>query len=355
MLTGTGNEQTAVEAMKLGAGDYVVKDPAGGYLDLLPTIIRRVLEGHRLRGEKEAAEEALRESESRFRTVTETAADAILCSDSNGRIVLWNRAAERMLRYESSEAVGMPIRKLVPEALWAAAEPPHAFPIPTSDGAHPQHFESVVARKDGETVPVEVSITGWRTRSECFYTTIIRDISERKEYEERLAHMAHHDSLTGVFNRHYLATMLKRETDRAERYNHPIGFLMIDVDRLKMINDTLGHQIGDHVIVAVAEVIRSAVRRVDLVFRYGGDEFLVLLPETNGRTTYAKERILASLETWNRASSLLDFDVTLSIGVSHWTPGEGRSTDEALNQADAAMYREKRGESSSSSPRERTA
>ena len=99
---------------------------------------------------------------------------------------------------------------------------------------------------------------------------------------------------------------------------------------------------GDLVVQAMADVLLKAVRRADLVFRYGGDESLVVLPETDGSTRFVKDHILAALEQWNKASDLLDFDVTLSIGVAHWAPGCGKTTDEVLNEADAAMYREKR-------------
>lgn len=333
MLTGAGDEQTAVEAMKLGVGDYVVKDAAGAYLELLPSAIGRVLERSRLRLAKEKAEEELRASEARFRTVAETAADAIICSDHAHRVTLWNRAAERMFGYAESEALGMSTRVLFCDSSGA--------PLPKDLDA--ARFESLGCRKDGALFPVEVTVTDWMTRDETYHTTIVRDVSERKAYEEKLAYMAHHDSLTGVFNRHHLSAVLEKETARAIRYKHPIGFLMIDVNRFKMINDTLGHRVGDEVVQAVAHVLSTAVRSADLVFRYGGDEFLVVLPETDGSAVIVKDRILESLALWNETSDLLDFDITLSIGVAHWAPDCGRSTDEVLNEADADMYREKHG------------
>lgn len=345
MLTGSGNEQTAVEAMKHGAGDYIVKDPAGGYLELLPTVIERVLASHRLIREKLQAEEALRESEARFRTVAETAADAIICTDIQGRIILWNRAAERIFGYNEQQALGMNREVLVPKEMRTEHEANRAAMLAAHEQREAattiQHFETVGQRADGTILPLEVSIAPWETSSGTYFTTTVRDISERKEYEKKLQRMARYDSLTGTFNRHHLATVLRRETERAERYDHPIGFLMIDVDRLKMINDTRGHAMGDLIIQSVASVIQGAVRRVDLVFRYGGDEFLVVLPETNGSTRFAKDHIVQAMERWNRSSDLLSFDVTLSIGVSHWLPSQGITTDEALDEADRNMYVEK--------------
>ena len=343
MLTGAGNEQTAVAAMKHGVGDYIVKDPSGAYLDLLPAVIDRVMARHRLLQDKLRAEEALRESEARFRTVAETAADAIVCADSQDRIILWNRAAHSMFGYSEQEAIGMAVDDLVERT---ESEHDDRYPAsegPTHGGTDGHHFEAAGRRKDGTSFPVEVSMTTWDVKTETLTTAIIRDISERKEYEEKLEHMAHHDSLTGVFNRHYLATALKRETERAVRYKHPIGFLMIDVNRFKTINDTMGHKMGDLVIRSVAEVVQGAIRRVDMVFRYGGDEFLVVLPETNGDTRFVKEHVVKAMDAWNRESDTLDFDVTLSIGVSHWLPGGTQTTDEALNLADARMYEEKHG------------
>ena len=340
MLTGAGNEQTAVTAMKHGVGDYIVKDPSGAYLDLLPAVIERVMARHRLLQDKLRAEEALRESEARFRTVAETAADAIVCADSRGRIILWNRAAHCMFGYDEQEAIGMSLSSLMDEV---EREDDNESLLGADVSGSGSHFEALGCRKDGSSFPVEVSMTTWDVRTETLTTAILRDISERKEYEEKLEHMAHHDSLTGVFNRHYLATALKRETARAERYKHPIGFLMIDVNRFKMINDTMGHKMGDFVIQSVAEVVQRAIRRVDMVFRYGGDEFLVVLPETNGDSRFVKEHVVRAMDAWNQESDTLDFDVTLSIGVSHWLPGGAQTTDEALNLADARMYEEKHG------------
>ena len=154
--------------------------------------------------------------------------------------------------------------------------------------------------------------------------------------------MARHDPLTGVLNRYALEELLRRETSRSARYDRPIGLLMIDVNRFKEINDRFGHGVGDKVLQGVADVIRHNVRESDIVVRYGGDEFLVILPETDGETEVVKARILAEVARRNETNPLLEFPVTLAIGSVHWTSEAGRSIEETLADADRRMYDDKR-------------
>ena len=117
---------------------------------------------------------------------------------------------------------------------------------------------------------------------------------------------------------------------------------MIDVNRFKEVNDRFGHATGDKVLQGVAEVIQRSIRDADIVVRYGGDEFLVILPETDGETDIVKERILAEVARRNEKNPLLDFPVTLAIGSYHWSSQSGKSIEEALAEADKLMYEAKR-------------
>jgi len=170
----------------------------------------------------------------------------------------------------------------------------------------------------------------------------VMDITERKQLEEQLARMARHDPLTGVLNRYALEELLEREVSRSERYAHPIGFLMIDVNRFKEINDRFGHAMGDKVLQAIAAVIQHNIRDADILVRYGGDEFLVILPETNGESDIVRDRILAEVAGRNRTNPLLDFPVTLAIGSAHWSSSGGQTMEQVLAETDKLMYEDKR-------------
>ena len=342
MLTGTGSEETAVEAMKLGASDYVVKDMEGGFLELLPSMIERILQQHRLVQERLRAEQALRESEARFRAVAETAVDAIVSMDCRGRITFWNQGAGAIFGYAEADVLGRPFTLLIDEEYHTTHEPLMGFFSVSGGPRMDRGIESRGRRKDGTIVPIELSLSNWQTSTDTFYTAIVRDITERKEYEERLASMAHTDALTGTFNRHYLAGLLAREIHRAKRYHHPIGFLMIDVNEFKQLNDRYGHSTGDDVLVAIARELTETLRESDIVVRYGGDEFLVILPETDGETEIARDRILQAMKRSKRFENLADLPVTLSIGCAHWDPQDPRTIDRILRDADEQMYEAKR-------------
>ncbi len=165
----------------------------------------------------------------------------------------------------------------------------------------------------------------------------IKRIHLQKELEQQ----AIHDPLTGAYNRRYFDQTIETELQRSKRYNHPIGFLMIDIDRFKEINDTFGHQTGDKVLQTVAELLSDQLRENDLVIRYGGDEFLVVLPETNGKLEVVKERIQQSVANRNKENSLFDFPVALSIGTAHWKPEDDLPIEQVLASADERMYEEK--------------
>jgi len=168
---------------------------------------------------------------------------------------------------------------------------------------------------------------------------------KRIRLEKELLQQAIRDPLTGLYNRRYFNESLSNEVERSERYGHNLAFLMIDVNRFKEINDNYSHHMGDMILQEVAELLEENVRDADIVVRYGGDEFLIMMPETNGDSKLTAARLREKLTLWNEKSSLLKFPLTFSIGVSHWRPDQDRSVEDSLKEADQRMYEEKRSES----------
>lgn len=164
---------------------------------------------------------------------------------------------------------------------------------------------------------------------------------ERINLQDTLVMQANHDSLTGVYNRRYFNQVIEQELARSKRYERTIGFLMIDVNQFKEINDRFGHQMGDEVLKSVASLLKDAVRESDLVVRYGGDEFLIVLMETQGECWTIVDRIEKSVSSRNRTNELVHFPVTLSIGTASWNPSDNHSIEEVLAEADRRMYEAK--------------
>jgi diguanylate cyclase (GGDEF)-like protein/PAS domain S-box-containing protein len=165
---------------------------------------------------------------------------------------------------------------------------------------------------------------------------------KRIRLQHELREQAVHDPLTGVYNRYYLREALHAESSRAERHGRPIAFLMMDVDRLKRVNDQFGHLAGDRLLQAVASLIQQEVRDSDIVVRYGGDEFLVILPETSGEVRAVTERIVRRVPDLGSMAGLAEERITLSIGSAHWKPRGKTSLEQAINEADNRMYDDKR-------------
>jgi diguanylate cyclase (GGDEF)-like protein len=148
------------------------------------------------------------------------------------------------------------------------------------------------------------------------------------------------DALTGVYNRHYLNQMFEREIKRAKRQNTKLSVLMADIDDLKYYNDRFGHLVGDEILKEIARILAKTVRETDVVTRYGGDEFLILMPETDeGAAHVALSRIDKALKEWNLAGGFEGTTVNLSMGVK---TADGADLDEIIKAADEEMYRTKR-------------
>ncbi|MBN1857634.1 GGDEF domain-containing protein [Candidatus Bipolaricaulota bacterium] len=149
------------------------------------------------------------------------------------------------------------------------------------------------------------------------------------------------DPLTGAFNRRYFTATIPTLAAQATRYGGVIGFLLIDINRFKEINDRLGHLRGDQVLIAVAALLRRQIRTSDQLVRFGGDEFLIVLPRNGESIRIMKQRIRSAVAGWNQEQTLTDFPVHLAIGTSSWRPSQDGPLEAALHTADLQMYKDK--------------
>lgn len=216
-----------------------------------------------------------------------------------------------------------------------------ALPTAMREGRWSAEAELFDSKK--HAFPVFVALLAHkRAQDEVFLLSLIlRDISEQKRREAELAHLAHHDTLTGLFNRRRFQEELDSCLAHVRRYGTQGALLFIDVDGLKTINDTFGHQAGDAVLRDLAALLQAQLRQVDIIARLGGDEFAVLLsaPETQDALAVA-ERLIQAVRQHATVVAGHHLHSTISIGVA-MMPQHGSTSDEVLEHADLALYQAK--------------
>lgn len=171
---------------------------------------------------------------------------------------------------------------------------------------------------------------------------LTREIEERKKVQAELERIVTLDPLTSLFNRRHFFELTQQELERSRRYNRPISIIMLDIDHFKQVNDRFGHLVGDRVIVEVARRIQKALRRIDLACRYGGEEFAILLPETNlHQAEMVATRLWQLVTRQPTVSGELKLKITVSVGVATYQLEGMITVDTLLDQADKAMYKAK--------------
>jgi len=288
-----------------------------------------------------ALQNHLAESEEKFRTLFETASDAILGIDGNGLILMANRAAKDVFEYPGHEIVGLDVRRLLGSGQEGTWEVLAGYASRSESG---KYVESSAVSRSGKKIPFHISVSENVSGGKRFYTAIMRDVSQIKAYEEDLQILANTDSLTRLFNRRQLYPILQKELDRVARKTVPFSVLLMDIDHFKKFNDTYGHAGGDLLLAGFADKIREAFRQMDSAFRFGGEEFVVLLPETTGQEAMIPaERFRQRIaDSW--FPLLPDgqpVSVTVSVGIAGYRDGD--TVDGVLRRADLAMYAAKNG------------
>jgi diguanylate cyclase (GGDEF)-like protein/PAS domain S-box-containing protein len=299
-----------------------------------------VVHVHRVLGEL-ADELGRRERESWIWTsVFRKTREAIFVTDLDGNVAYVNQAFTDVSGTTEEEAVNHPV-SFLRTGLHDEAFYDEMWQALRQHG----HWAGEVwdQRRDGTAYPQWLSMSAVANRDGVItnYAGIFSDISERKAQEERISYMAHHDTLTGLPNRAMLMERLRVALLHAEREGHQVAVLFIDLDRFKIINDTLGHSVGDGLLQTVAERLKRAVRASDTVSRLGGDEFIVLLYKVRAIQDAERvaEHILGVLAPTARVEGH-ELAITPSIGIAAY-PENGADADELIRNADVAMYHAK--------------
>jgi len=339
MLTGEGNVEVAVEALKLGAADYLVKDVEMKYFELLPVIIEQVLTKQRMAQKQERLMRAIQESEERYRSLVELSPDGILLH-SGGMLLFANPMAMRFLGADKPEDIlGKRVLDFVhPDFREIAGE--RIRMLENQMDCVPWIEEKMV-RLDGREMDVEVVGAPLLYYGKPAVQEIFRDIKERKFAARRLEHMALYDGLTDLPNRTLFFDRLGHIFSVARRNGLFFAILFVDLDGFKGVNDSYGHDVGDILLKEVANRLTESVRDSDTVARMGGDEFTVILAEVKqpGDPGIVAEKIIAVL---SRPYFIKGFEckISASIGISLY-PADGDDVDVLLKKADTAMYRVK--------------
>lgn len=283
--------------------------------------------------DRKEAEEAVRFQAS----LLDTAGQAIVATDRAGRVLFWNQAASDMYGYAADEVMGRPIAEVV--ETWDSAQAVADVSRSVAQG-EAWSGDLWIQRKDETMLPIFLSTAPTYCDDGKFLAVVgvSTDISERKRAEEELAHLAVHDPLTGLPNRLMLVVQLDRMLSRARQDGDEFGVLFVDIDRFKVINDGIGHAVGDQVLCLAAERLVEALPN-QVVARFGGDEFVVL------HTTTKHEALNAVADTVLRAFAtpfqVEGHDLFLSASVGVTCARDTDTSETLLRDADVAMYQAK--------------
>ncbi len=338
VLTGEGSVPAAVDALKHGAYDFVLKpfDPERFRTILIHAVEKSILEQKRAEQAKheEQLQMEIRQSKQYLELILQTAEDvAIITTNQDGRIKTFNTGAERLMGTTADQVLGRPVDLWLGESSMARVL--HEFL--TGRRADAWREELPFRNQRGEQLWLHV-VMRWMDSSSSSIKGVMlvaTDITERRLLQEKLKILSITDDLTGLYNQRYFYEALQREIERSNRKGCVFSLVMFDLDHFKRYNDDFGHLRGDEILRKIGGVILQTIRKIDFGFRYGGDEFTVLLPETeleNGVSI--AERLRTNVETH------FEGKVTLSIGVVQGGPHSDSRL--LIELVDKAMYESKR-------------
>lgn len=268
--------------------------------------------------------EGLAEERDKLTTLILSAHDGMVVTDRNGKIVLANPSAAEILKKSSKAIFSDGFIHLFddPEVMRRAIDEENYIEIKHQDRVL-QILASTILNQEQKTIGS---------------AALIRDVTAEKSMQAELQHLATSDGLTGLFNRRYLDKTLTSELNRCQRYGHEMSIIMFDVDHFKRFNDEHGHEQGDRVLQNISATVKGLIRSLDIPCRYGGEEFLIILPETGNEFV---EEIAERLRKAVEQADVDGLQVTISIGVASYPSCMVGNPKQFIEAADKAMYEAK--------------
>jgi diguanylate cyclase (GGDEF)-like protein/PAS domain S-box-containing protein len=283
----------------------------------------------------ELIEDSLRESEKQCKDIFENANDLIQVIDAKGKYLYVNKKWREKLGYTEEEARQLNFVDVVKKD-----QIPHCFELlkRVMKGESIEQIETIFVSKDGREFYVEGNVNPpFKDMKVVSCRGIFRDITRRKQMEKEIQRLAITDSLTQAYNRLKFQEIIRREMDRTKRHDYPLSLLMFDIDHFKSINDTYGHNFGDYILKTLTQIVDRNLREVDYLIRWGGEEFLIITPDTNLRAAQIlAERIREAIEKYRFNK---DVKITVSFGVTQFNKVD--TEDTFVKKADEALYKAK--------------
>jgi diguanylate cyclase (GGDEF)-like protein/PAS domain S-box-containing protein len=327
-LTGGSDRETVAELIGRGAADCIRMENIGH----LPVVIHRVLNGEKLREQRDRAQEKLRHSEARYRALVGNLTYGICRCTAEGKLVDVNQALVTMLGCRTKEE--LLAANLVSEII---RDPFKRQQLQGNVGHvnRDDTLEMQWMRKDGTSLRVRLS--GREVIDDAGkaggYEIIVEDVTNQRELEDRLRQQAAKDSLTGLANYRSLVDALDSEIKRSNRTGREFALILFDLDDLKKINDCYGHLVGTQALCRLADVLSMGCRDIDTAARFGGDEFALVLPETSSESAHLVTQRICN----NFANPTQEPKFSVSAGVANY-PKNGKTIESLLAAADVALY-----------------
>jgi len=286
--------------------------------------------------ERKKMEDALKESEKKYRMIVECAQEGIWAIDEKQRTTFVNRRMSEMLGFSPEEIIGKPVNSITSEQLFPFQEQTKTTLFTGSIG----RFDKRILRRDGSEIYVSVEASPIvDNEGDCIGAiAFVSDITERKRMEEELKYQATHDNLTGIYNRFFFEEQMKLIS---KERNLNTGILVLDVDGLKYINDTLGHYRGDRLLIELTSLLTSIFRPADIIARIGGDEFAVIIRQIDLETiTGLVERLNERISVHNINLKRHQNPISASVGYAV-KDYETKTLEQTFKQADEMLFKEK--------------